>query len=167
MGAPAGQTRQQPSSYVSVKPHAWPRTRPPRIVLDTNVVVSALIFGHGVAAQMRLAWLAGRLTPLASTAAAAELARVLAHPKFKLSADEQQELLADYLPAVAVVHLPDPPPQAPPCRDPFDLPFLHLALAGRADALVTGDADLLALAGQVSFRILTPADFLAMLPAAG
>lgn len=149
---------------MSMKPGAWPKARPPRVVLDTNVIVSALVFRHGPAAGMRLAWLAGRLLPLASTATATELVRVLAYPKFKLAAAEQQELLADYLPFVAVVQVPDPPPKTPPSRDPFDLPFLYLALAGRADVLVTGDADLLALAEQVQFRILTPTDFLEAMP---
>jgi uncharacterized protein len=40
----------------------------------------------------------------------------------------------------------DRAPVVPPCRDPFDLPFRYLAIAGRAHALVSGDKDLLALA---------------------
>lgn len=89
----------------------------------------------------------GRFVPLAIAATARELVRVLAYPKFRLTAGEQQDLLADYLPWVQVVRIPDPPPVAPPRRDPYDLPFLHLAIAGKADALVSGDKDLLALAG--------------------
>jgi len=147
-------------------PRAWPKNRPPRAVLDTNVVVSALLFGQGPAARMRVAWRDGRMHPLASTATAAELVRVLAYPKFRLSAEGRNELLADYLPLTKVVQISDPPPKVPRCRDPGDLPFLHLAVAGRADVLVTGDADLLALTDQVSFRIFTPAEFLAALPAA-
>ncbi|HSB25856.1 MAG TPA: putative toxin-antitoxin system toxin component, PIN family [Burkholderiaceae bacterium] len=99
------------------------------------------------AARVRAAWQASRFTPLESTATAAELVRVLAYPKFRLSAGEREELLADYMPWVQVVRIPDPPPAAPPCRDPFDLPFVHLAIAGKARALVSGDRDLLALAG--------------------
>ena len=120
---------------------------PPRVVLDTNVVLSALLFGRGPAAPVRAGWQAGRCVPLASAATAEELVRVLAYPKFGLSAAEQEDLLADVLPWAQVVHVPDPPPAAPACRDPFDLPFLHLAIAGRAQALVSGDRDLLALAG--------------------
>ncbi|HTN50400.1 MAG TPA: putative toxin-antitoxin system toxin component, PIN family [Burkholderiaceae bacterium] len=120
---------------------------PPRVVLDTNVVLSALLFGAGPAARLRAGWQSGRFVPLASRATAQELVRVLGYPKFKLSAAEQEELLADLMPWVEVVRLPDPPPVAPACRDPFDLPFLHLAIAGRARALVSGDRDLLALAG--------------------
>lgn len=126
-----------------------PRTAPPavpRVVLDTNVVLSALMFPGGATAQLRRAWQSGRVLPLVSTATAHELVRVLAYPKFRLGADEQQELLADYLPWTEVVAVPEPPPRVPDCRDPDDLPFLHLAAAGRAAALVTGDADLLTLA---------------------
>jgi uncharacterized protein len=141
------------------------RIRPWRVVLDTNIVVSALLFTRGPAARVREAWHAGQVLPLVSRTTVAELVRVLAYPKFRLSADDQSELLADYLPATAVVSVPEPPPAVPPCRDPHDLPFLHLAATGRADALVTGDADLLALAGDTPWRILTLAELLVHLPA--
>lgn len=118
-----------------------------RVVLDTNVVLSALLFGGGPAGRVRAGWQAGRFVPLASTATAQELVRVLGYPKFRLSPTEQEELLADWLPWVEVVRMPDPPPAVPACRDPLDLPFLHLAIAGRAHALVTGDRDLLVLTG--------------------
>ncbi len=120
---------------------------PPRVVLDTNVVLSALLFGGGPPARVRAGWQSGRFVPLASTATAQELVRVLGYPKFRLSPAEQEELLADLMPWVEVVRIPVPPPRVPACRDPFDLPFLHLAIAGRARALVSGDRDLLALAG--------------------
>ena len=121
--------------------------KPPRVVLDTDVVLSALLFGAGPTARVRTGWQAVRFVPLASTATAQELVRALGYPKFRLSAAEQAELLADFIPWVEVVEIPNPPLQAPPCRDPHDLPFLHLAVAGKARALVSGDRDLLALAG--------------------
>ena len=120
---------------------------PPRVVLDTNVVLSALLFGGGPAGRVRGGWQSGRFVPLASTATAAELVRVLAYPKFCLSPTDRDELLGDYLPWVQVVRIPQPPPPAPPCRDPADMPFIHLAIAGKARLLVSGDRDLLALAG--------------------
>jgi putative PIN family toxin of toxin-antitoxin system len=133
-----------------------------RVVLDTNAVLSALVFRSGAAGQLRRAWQDGTCTPLASTATVQELLRVLAYPKFRLSTDDQQHLLADYLPWTRSVRIPQPPPALPAdCRDPFDTPFLHLALAGKAAALVTGDRDLLILAGHMPFAILPQADFLA------
>ena len=128
---------------------------PTRAVLDTNVVLSALVFTAGSTARLRQAWQQGRCLPLVSSATVQELVRVLAYPKFGLDATEREELLADYLPYAEVVQLPSPPPVVPECRDPNDLPFLHLASAGKAQALITGDKDLLVLAGQLPFCIIT------------
>ena len=141
------------------------QARPWRVVLDTNIVISALLFTRGPAVRVRQAWQAAQVLPLASRVTVAELMRVLAYPKFKLTPEDRAELLADYLPATTVVSVPQPPPDVPSCRDPHDLPFLQLAAAGHADALVSGDADLLALAGQTSWRTLTLAELLAHLPA--
>lgn len=112
-----------------------------RVVLDTNVVLSALVFGGSTAGRVRLAWQFGQIVPLASTFTIQELVRVLAYPKFRLSAQDREELLADYLPYVQTVRTPSPPPAVPDCRDPMDLPFLHLAVVGQALVLVSGDRD--------------------------
>ena len=119
-----------------------------RVVLDTNVVLSALVFRSGIAGQVREAWQSGLVLPLASTATVQELVRVLSYPKFGLSPLEQEELLADYLPYVQTVRIPQPPPSVPACRDAFDLGFMHLALVGKAKVLVSGDRDLLAIAAE-------------------
>jgi uncharacterized protein len=141
-------------------------TRAPRVVLDTNVVLSALLFGGGMAGALRLAWQQHTLTPLVSTATAQELMRVLTYPKFRLTREDQQELLADYLPCASAVRMPARLPSVPACRDPFDLPFLHLALVGKAAALISGDKDLLALKRKFAVPILAPADFLERLGSA-
>lgn len=129
----------------------------PRWVLDTNVVLSALIRPGGTSGRLRLAWQSQRFVPLASRATAAELIRVLAYPKFKLASEEQHDLLADYLPWAETFRIPDPPPGTPACRDPHDVPFLQLALAAKAGALVTGDSDLLVLAPVRGLPIIMPA----------
>ncbi|MDR7308107.1 putative toxin-antitoxin system toxin component, PIN family [Rhodoferax saidenbachensis] len=121
---------------------------PVRVVLDTNVVLSALVFGGGSAVRVRRAWQQGGLLPLASTATVQELMRVLAYPKLRLSSEEQQELLADYLPYVLTVRIPQPPPTVPDCRDAMDLPFMQLAVVGKAQVLASGDRDLLAIAAE-------------------
>ena len=131
------------------------RPSPARVVLDTSVVVSALVFTGGPTARLRQAWQQGACLPLVSTATVQELMRVLAYPKFGLDPAEREELLADYLPHTEAGHVPSPPPAVPACRDPHDLPFLHLAQAGAASALITGDKDLLVLAGQTPFTIVT------------
>jgi putative PIN family toxin of toxin-antitoxin system len=131
-----------------------------RVVLDTNVVLSALVFSHGRLVPVRQAWQQKRCTPLASQATIAELMRALAYPKFRLSGEEQHELLADYLPCCITVRMPARAPKTPACRDPFDLPFLQLAVAGKADYLVTGDRDLLALSGRFARPVVTGGQFL-------
>ena len=132
---------------------------PVRPVLDTNILVSALLFHSGALSWLHGAWRSGHIRPLAGRQTTSELIRVLAYPKFALSDIERQELLDDYLPFCETVAVPVPPPAVPACRDPFDRPFLELALAGRADALVTGDADLQALAKAFSVPILSAAAF--------
>jgi len=58
--------------------------------------------------------------------------------------------------------LPAKAPKTPACRDPFDVSFLQLAIAGKADLLVTGDHHLLALAGRFSCPIVAADRFLAV-----
>lgn len=127
-----------------------------RVVLDTNVALSALMFPSGRVAWLRQAWQCQSVLPLVSRATTAELIAALAYPKFRLAATEQHDLLADYLPGCDAVMLPDPPPRLPVCRDPADTPFLELALVGKADFLVSGDKDLLALAGSFGVAVVTP-----------
>ncbi len=131
-----------------------------RVVLDTNVVLSALVFNKGVTAQLRSAWQRGDFVPLVSTATVQELMRVLAYPKFRLDLTSQQELLADYLPYAHVVRVSETVPGLPDCRDRHDLPFLMLAATGMVDVLVTGDADLQVLAKTVNYAIMAPGAFL-------
>ncbi len=135
----------------------------PRVVLDTNLVLSSLVFTHGRLAAMRRTWLDAHCQPLVSPATVAELIRALTYPKFDLSPEEQRELLADYLPYCITVRMPAKPPKTPTCRDLSDVPFLQLAITGKADYLVTGDRDLLTLASKFSCPIITAAQFLTKL----
>ncbi|HET8747853.1 MAG TPA: putative toxin-antitoxin system toxin component, PIN family [Ramlibacter sp.] len=136
-------------------------------MLDTNVAVSALRFRAGRLAAFRALWQGGVIVPLLSTATAKELLQVLAYPKFRLTEDECRELLDDYLPYCEVIR-PQERPNAlahvPVCRYPDDQQFLDLAQAGDAQALVTGDQDLLALNDpylrHMCFEIITPAEAL-------
>ena len=132
-----------------------------RVVLDTNVLVSALAFRTGNPAALRTAWQAERIRPLASQETASELIRVLTYPKFQLTDIEREDLLAEYLPWCESITVPGDI-VVPKVRDPDDRMFLRLALAGQADALVTGDQDLLSLT-DFTVPLLTPAGFREML----
>ena len=67
--------------------------------------------------------------------------------------------MGDYLPFCETVVMPDPLPQVPDCRDPFDTPFLLLAITGKADYLVTGDRDLLEISEKFSCPIVNAEQF--------
>lgn len=130
-----------------------------KVVLDTNTVVSALVFSSGHLAWLRKAWQQGRLRPLVHRETVEELIRVLAYPKFKLTPSEIEDLLSAYLPYTEVVSEWLRRPELPECRDTDDQVFLGLAATGGAEALITGDQDLLELATpRLSFEILTPRD---------
>ena len=138
----------------------------PRVVLDTNLVLSALVFGGSTPGELRRGWQDGHFQPLTSRVAAAELIRVLGYPKFRLDVGQQEQLLADYLPYCTAIRVPADLKGVPVCRDRFDQPFLELAVAGEADYLVTGDQDLLTMAAEFSCEIVTASVFLAKLVAA-
>jgi putative PIN family toxin of toxin-antitoxin system len=126
-----------------------------RVVLDTNIVLSALLFTTGRLVWIRDAWQHQRLQPLICRETVHELLRVLAYPKFRLSAEARQDLLYDFLPYAEVVTLPTPWPDLPICRDKGDQVFLALHHVGKADALVTEDTDILALREVFPGRIWT------------
>ena len=67
------------------------RTQAVRVVLDTNIVLSALLFAEGQVAWMRDAWQRGRIVPVVCHETVTELLRVLAYPKFKLSGADQDK----------------------------------------------------------------------------
>jgi putative PIN family toxin of toxin-antitoxin system len=132
---------------------------PLRVVLDTNVVLSALLFTRGRVSWLRGVMRAGTVVPVVSRVTVQELVRVLEYPKFALSHDDREELLADFLPFAEIFPGSLPSLENVKCRDPDDQILLELAVAAGADAVVTGDANLLALARKTEVSILTPAEF--------
>jgi len=123
------------------------------VVFDSSTVVPALLFANGRLAWLRPHWREGGCVPLISRLTTAELVRVLRYPKFGFSAEDSRELLADYLPYCEVIEATKRCRCV--CRDKNDHPFLDLAESGKGDFLVTGDKDLLSLAGKTSFVIET------------
>ena len=131
-----------------------------RVVLDTNTVLSALLFPRGRLAWIRDLWTAGRILPLVCRATVRELIDALAYPKFKLDQGEIQTLLAAYLPFTETIDVNDDAIEnVPLCRDPDDQVFLRLAAIGQAVVLVSGDGALLEMAEQVPFAIESAAEF--------
>ncbi len=136
-----------------------------RAVFDTNVVISALIFGRRLA-WLRNAWARGALVPVVCRETTDELLRVLGYPKFRLDPADRMALLEDYLPYAEIVALPAPSPDMRTVsRDPDDTVFVRLAAAAGVP-LITGDGDLEEMRGAGPVRILSVAE-LRQLAAAG
>jgi uncharacterized protein len=131
-----------------------------KLVLDTNVVVSALLYG-GSLARLRWLWTGGVIQPVVNRHLVDELIAVFAQSRFRLSEVQIEELLSFYLPYAEVREVKRKPTSLPQCRDANDQFLLELAASSKADALVSGDKDLLVLKTQVTFNILTPAQLLA------
>jgi len=130
----------------------------PRVVVDTNVILSALLFRSGRVSWISDAWKSRRIIPLVSKETLVELLRVLAYPKFKLTPLEQQTVLEAFLPYAETVPIRNIQ-TLPVCRDPHDQKILILAKQSGADFLVTGDTDLLAVKSIKGCPIITPEHF--------
>lgn len=132
-----------------------------RAVLDTNVLISALLF-TGSPSRLVTAWQASRLRPIVSAEILEEYLRVLAYPKFHLSAAEIRGLIEeDVLPFVETVRMKPSPVKH--LRDPSDAKFISCALAAGVRWLVSGDSDLLNLHRVESVEVVSVTRFLELL----
>jgi putative PIN family toxin of toxin-antitoxin system len=132
-----------------------------RLLLDTNVVVSALMYGGSPGKLWNLAG-SGAISLVTSEALVAELRQTLAKPKFadrlRVAKTTPETLTALYL---DVAHLVVPP-QVPRVvsADPADDAVLACAVAARAEAIVSGDIHLLALKEHLGIPIFTVSEAL-------
>jgi putative PIN family toxin of toxin-antitoxin system len=129
-----------------------------RAVFDTNVLVSALMFEQSTPARAFFAALQGGEV-LLSTPLANEISTVLHRRKFnRYFSEEQREIFLIAL--VQSSKLVEVIETIQACRDPKDNMLLELAVSGKADALITGDTDLLVLNPFKKIAILQPEAFL-------
>lgn len=127
-----------------------------RVVLDTNALVSGLACPGSVPGRIVAAWRQGGLEVVLSRYILDELVRVLPRlPRIQMTPAELRDL-ADSFMFIADVVEPQGTKDAN-LRDLDDEPVLLTLMASKADYLLTGDKDLLALAGR--YPIVTPADF--------
>lgn len=127
-----------------------------RVVLDTNVFVSAL-FGKGPPARLYDAFKEGRFCLVSSHTLIAELADVLLRPELGIPAVDVKTAFRILRRRALILR---PRVRVTACRDPKDDRVLECAVAGGAEVLVTGDRDLLALDPFRGIRIVTPSAFL-------
>ncbi len=129
-----------------------------RVVLDTNILVSTLLF-TGTVSELVPLWQKGAITVLLSREILEEYLRVLACPKFQLSEGEIKGLVEEeLLPFVQIikpgirVHVIK--------RNPSDNKFLECAVSGKANTVISGDKVLLAIQHYRRVRTQTPSQFL-------
>ncbi|MGH9821916.1 MAG: putative toxin-antitoxin system toxin component, PIN family [Blastocatellia bacterium] len=129
-----------------------------RYVLDTNVIVSALLLPRSTPRDaFERALEKGKI--LVSLPALVELENVLSRSKFEkyLYEQERKQFMAALVREAEFIDVTE---RITECRDPRDDKFLELAVCGAADCLISGDLDLLALHPFRNIPILTPAEFL-------
>ena len=130
-----------------------------KVVIDTNVLLSGLMFPEGTPGRIVAAWVENRFDVALSLDQLAEIGRVLEYPKIrrKLGWDDQkiEQFIKQLYIRAEVVELGAISVEL--VRDPDDATILQTLVAARADILVTGDQDLLAL--RERYPIETPAEF--------
>lgn len=131
---------------------------PPRVVLDTNVLISALLF-RGLPSRLIPLWQKGKVTLLISSQILKKYLRVLAYPRFELAVQEIKAIIEiELLPFMEAVKV-----KSKICviaKDPSDDKFLELAVDGKADFLISHDRHLLGLGVFRGTKILSVAEFL-------
>ena len=138
------------------------RSSVPRAVLDTNVLVSALISPGGASARLLLELRTGAFELIVSPLLLAELREVFGRDKFRRCVSEAEaDAYVELIRSGSVVRADPGPSPEPLSADPDDEYLIDLARDARADALVTGDAHLLEL--RAIIPAMAPAEFLEML----
>jgi len=131
-----------------------------RVVLDTNILIGALITTGTPPDRLYRAWLRGEMELVTSAAQLAELAEVLARPRLQkyLDADEAEAIVGNMRARALVL---EAPPDVDLSPDPKDNPILAAAIAGKADLIVSGDKrHMLALGEVEGIAIVTARDAL-------
>ncbi len=137
-----------------------------RLVLDTNIIVSALLWFGSPRKLLQLFFNADILL-FTSQPILDELRDVLSRPKLRRQISRQPlsvDQLVERYSLLAIMVQPQPIPRTAP--DPDDDIILATAIAAQADYLVTGDKPLLSLGSHAGFEIVTVPHFLARFPAA-
>lgn len=139
-----------------------------RAVVDTNILVRAVIKPQGSVGPVLQRLRRREYTLLLSRATLDELVDVLHRPRLRLKYGLSESALRAVIRLLVLrSELVQADVQIAVCRDPKDDKFLEVAVSGQADVIVSGDEDLLTLDPYASIPIVAPSRFLAMLDRAG
>ncbi len=130
-----------------------------RIVIDVNIIISALLFPHSKPdLALQKAQDTGEI--LMSFPVWTELENVIARPKFNryIQLEKREQFLRDLYQTITPIN--NILEKITDCRDPKDNKYLELAIAGSAQYIITGDNDLLVLNPFREIKIIKPDEFL-------
>ena len=129
-----------------------------KVVLDTNVLISSILFKGELAGIVDL-WKGGKIVPVVSRETFDEFRKVLEYPKFRLAKGEIKTIMEEeVLPFFEIVEISAEVSGV--CKDPDDDKFISCALAASADFIVSGDKDLCDITKYKSVKIVRASDLL-------
>jgi uncharacterized protein len=130
------------------------------VVIDTNVIISALLFG-GAPAKLMALWKSRKISPHVSRQIIDEYLRVFAYPKFQLSAEDIHYILhQEILPWFEIVSGKMKSHPVIILDDPSDDMFIRCAEAANVKTVISGDYHLLSMKNYGSIDVVSPASFL-------
>ncbi len=136
------------------------KKEPIKVVLDTNIIVSALLF-KGELSKIVDLWKSGKIIPLISRETFEEFGNVLEYPKFSLKEEEIKTIIEEeMLPFFKVVEITNEVENV--CKDHDDDKFLSCAISASTDFIVSGDKELCGLDNYKTVRIIRASEFLKM-----
>ena len=134
------------------------KIKPIQVVIDTNVVVSAILFG-GTPGKLIPLWKTGEIKPYTSKKILDEYMRVFAYPRFNLSEKEIEYLIyQEILPFFHVIQVKSGPLIIK--KDPSDDHFICCAESSGSKVIISGDQHLLSLKNYGKIKIISPSEFL-------
>ena len=138
------------------------KEKPPiKVVLDTNVIISSILFKGELAGIVDL-WKRGRIVPVVSRETFHEFRTVLGYPKVRLTKDEMKAIIEEeVLPFCEIAEITGEVSGV--SKDPDDDKFIACALSASADYIVSGDKDLCDVGIYKSVRIITASQLLKMI----
>jgi len=135
--------------------------KPIRIVLDTNILISSILF-KGELTEIVDLWKRGKIVPVVSRETFDEFRTVLEYPKFKLTRDEITSIIEqEVLPFFEIADPSDKVSRV--CKDPDDDMFIACALSASVDFIVSGDKHLCDVGVYKTIKIIRASDLLKMI----
>lgn len=131
-----------------------------RVVLDTNIFISAILFSGKVSMIMDF-WKTSAIKPVITKEILNEIIKTLAYPKFHLTEEEIYHIVQEeILPFVEIVKVKKDKIVKGVCKDPEDDKFITCATSAGVDLIISGDPDLLNIKEYKGIKIIKASKFI-------